>query len=219
MQAKYSHVLWDWNGTLLNDLNWAMASINQMLKKRSLPELPSIAAYHAVFGFPVIDYYRRAGFDLERELFPALAAEYMAIYHGGDGQHCALQAGAAETLRAVGALGVSQVLLSASEEKNLLRQLRFFGAEGFFDEVLGLSDIYAASKAELGLRFVQRVQPKKALLVGDTEHDFLVAKALGAGCLLFSGGHESREKLLRLGPPVIDSLGEIPAFLCEEAAQ
>ncbi|MDR2514064.1 MAG: HAD family hydrolase [Christensenellaceae bacterium] len=219
MRAKYSHLIWDWNGTLLNDLDWAIASMNRMLKRRGLPEMRSVAAYHAVFGFPVAEYYRRIGLDLEKEPFSALANEYMALYHGGDRRHCALQAGAPEVLRAAKALGLCQVLLSASERQNLLGQLRFFGAEDFFDEVLGVADVYAAGKTEIGLRFIERAAPRRALLVGDTKHDFAVAAALGADCVLFSSGHESREALLRLGPPVIGSLGELPAYLREGAAR
>ena len=43
-------------------------------------------------------------------------------------------------------------------------------------------------------------------MVGDTDHDLEVANALGIRCVLFSGGHQPREKLAAAGAPVIDDL-------------
>ena len=59
-------IIWDWNGTLLNDAELALFSINVMLKKRLLPTL-SLPEYKQVFNFPVKDYYLRIGFDFEKE--------------------------------------------------------------------------------------------------------------------------------------------------------
>ncbi len=94
---KYTHVIWDWNGTLLNDVAWCMTRINVMLKSRGLSTLDSIEMYHRVFGFPVKDYYERVGFDFEKEPFEALAAEYIELYHSND-NNLSLFPGAREVL-------------------------------------------------------------------------------------------------------------------------
>ena len=59
----YKHIMWDWNGTLLNDSHMAVMVINQTLAKRDMPTIDH-ERYQQIFGFPVIDYYRRLGFDL-----------------------------------------------------------------------------------------------------------------------------------------------------------
>lgn len=74
-------VVWDWNGTLLDDVEVCIETVNAMLRQRNLPTLESVDQYQNVFTFPVIDYYRRVGFDLERESFEALSEEYMRGYH------------------------------------------------------------------------------------------------------------------------------------------
>ena len=59
---KFETILWDLNGTLLNDLHVAVSIINRMLKQRDLKQL-SIEQYLEVFTFPVSDYYEQIGFD------------------------------------------------------------------------------------------------------------------------------------------------------------
>lgn len=74
-------VVWDWNGTLLDDVEVCIETVNAMLRRRHLPQLESVDQYQNVFTFPVINYYRQVGFDLERESFEALSTEYMRGYH------------------------------------------------------------------------------------------------------------------------------------------
>ena len=59
---KYTNIIWDWNGTLLNDTELSIKCINTLLKRRSLPLL-SAEQYREVFGFPIREYYQRIGLD------------------------------------------------------------------------------------------------------------------------------------------------------------
>ena len=73
---RYSHVIWDWNGTLLNDIEWCLSIVNRMLANRDLKPLGSVSEYRNVFCFPIIEYYKNVGFDFEKEPFETLAEEY-----------------------------------------------------------------------------------------------------------------------------------------------
>jgi phosphoglycolate phosphatase len=212
-----THIIWDWNGTLLNDISWCMTSMNIMLRKRGLPTLESIDAYHKVFGFPVKEYYRRVGFDFETEAFETLAAEYIALYHRND-NNVALYPEVRTILSEFQFRGIHQIILSASEHKNLMSQIEPFGIEHYFDEILGISDIFATSKIDMGKEYIQRVMPKRAVLIGDTLHDKEVADALGVDCILVANGHQSKETLLSCEVTVIDRLPDIVKFI-EHAAQ
>ena len=86
---------------------------------------------------------------------------------------------------------------------------------GFFDELLGQSDIYARGKKETGLSYLKEsgIDPASAVLVGDTLHDLEVAQAMGTRCVLCAAGHQSRARLEAAGVPVIGTLAELPACL------
>ena len=66
-------VVWDWNGTLLDDVEVCIQTVNAMLHQRNLPLIENVNQYQSVFTFPVIDYYRQVGFDLNRERFEDLS--------------------------------------------------------------------------------------------------------------------------------------------------
>jgi len=209
---KYTHILWDWNGTLLDDVAWCIQCENTMLKKRGLPTLDSLEAYHNVFGFPVREYYSRVGYDFDREPYEALAVEYMSLYHGDDGG-AGLFPNAGELLATLQKEGFRQVILSASETENLFSQIRICGVAPFFEEILGVSDIYARGKIEIGQAYMERAQPESAVLIGDTTHDKEVADALGADCILVANGHQSKKTLLPCGAAVVDHLAELKNLL------
>ena len=77
---KYTHVLWDFNGTVLDDVRESVACAERLLRAHGLPALGSTEAYRQAFGFPIIDYYRRIGFDFSTLSYDALAVEWVAYY-------------------------------------------------------------------------------------------------------------------------------------------
>ncbi len=211
---KTELVLWDWNGTLLDDLSLCVYALNRLLAIHGYPQRYDRAEYLEIFGFPVQDYYRRAGFDFDRHSFALLAKRYMDHYVPAS-RVCPVSEGGRETLQAVRAMGLRQVVLSASRIETLTQQVEQRGLRGWFDELLGLGDIYAKSKVELGRGWMaaQGLDPARAVMVGDTVHDAEVAAAMGTRCVLYAGGHQARHILEATGLPVIDRLEELPGLL------
>lgn len=77
---KYKYIVWDWNGTLLDDLDVCLKSINTILEKYKLPKLKSVKEYREKFGFPVINYYKAIGFDFSKYTFKTVGKEFIDIY-------------------------------------------------------------------------------------------------------------------------------------------
>ena len=209
---KYTHVVWDFNGTLLDDLNIGIGSINVLLSKRGMPTLDSVEEYRNVSGFPIKDYYKRIGFDFSKEPYDEVALEWVDQYTSRMEQ-AALYDGVEDMLSFVRAGGMKQILLSATELDMLLKQIDFLKIRDYFDEICGMDNVYAHGKLSLGKRWKEEHPEAKALFIGDTDHDFEVASAMGADCVLFAGGHQSYERLCRLGPPVIHQLSEVKQYL------
>lgn len=209
----HTHLIWDFNGTILDDVQLGIDCVNRMLAPRGLPTLPSVEAYHAVFGFPIDEYYRRLGFDFEKEDYDTvLAPEWVAHYLAGE-PACGMNPGVVETISAVEALGVPQLVLSASRREQLLGQLSRLGITHRFEEVLGLDNIHARSKRHLALAWQEAHPHANPLFVGDTTHDAEVAAALGADCVLYAGGHQSAALLATTGCPVIHRMEELVGYL------
>ena len=204
-------VLWDWNGTLLDDLTYAIGVRNRTFPAFGLPRIGSVAEYHRQFTFPVRRYYERAG--VTDETFVAVAHAWMAEYVRGF-DTVPLHGDAREALARFAAAGVRQAVLSATRRDMLESQIARFPIRAYFTDVLGLSDIYARSKEAVGLDYLARcgVPAASTLMIGDTLHDAEVARAMGTGCVLVARGHQSRETLLTAGVPVMDTLVEAAAW-------
>ena len=198
-------VLWDWNGTLLDDLQYAIDVRNRVFPAFGLPGLESVADYHAQFTFPVRTYYERAG--VTDETFEAVAHAWMDEYvRGFDAVR--LHGDARSALGRLAHGKIRQAVLSASKQDMLAEQIARFGIAAYFAVLLGLGDIYAGSKQEIARRYLQGcgISPQETCLIGDTLHDAEVAQAVGAGCVLVARGHQSRQTLLEAGVPVMRSL-------------
>jgi phosphoglycolate phosphatase len=204
-------ILWDWNGTLLDDVQYAIGVRNRVFPRFGLPLIESLADYHAQFTFPVKDYYYRAG--VTDETFVEVANAWMDEYVRGC-EAVPLFADALPALTAFAAAGCRQAVLSASHVDMLQSQLESAGIRDRFDAVLGLTHIYATSKEAVGLAYMAQsgFAARDALMLGDTLHDAEVARALGCGCVLVARGHQSRAVLLAAGYPVAGSLTEAAAL-------
>lgn len=209
---KYTHILWDFNGTLLNDVDVGINAANTLLSRRGLKTLKDLDEYKSVFCFPIIKYYGRLGFDFEKESFADLAKEWVKVYLElvpGVG----LYEGAESILKSVEAAGIPQLVLSATELSMLRGQLGSLGIARYFDEVLGLDNIHAYSKVDIAKNWAEVARPGRALLIGDTEHDKETADAAGFDCILISRGHQTIKTLEKTGATVIPDLRDIPGFL------
>lgn len=207
-------VVWDFNGTILDDAALCLQSVNGMLTQRGIPPLTP-RRYRQIFDFPVEDYYRRAGFDLEGEAYSVLAAEFVESYNRQ--RHlCPLQKGALPALELVKKAGIPQIILSATQREMLAEQVEQLGIGGYFRELVGTDDIHARGKLEVGLEWLARsgLDPKTALYIGDTTHDAALARAMGMPCLLLPCGHHGRDRLSREpGALVLDRPAQLPDWL------
>lgn len=194
-----THVIWDWNGTLLDDAAFSAGLMNDILAKRGMPTLNGMDGYHRVFAFPIRRYYANVGF-VDDDAFYSAANEWMDAYMAGEGA-CGLRATAVEAMDLLNAKSVSQVVISASEIGNLRKQVERLGLTGRFDALCGLGDIYGASKADIARRWLTAsgADARHVVMIGDTAHDFEVAGAIGCRCVLLGGGHQARAALETCG--------------------
>lgn len=216
--VQVRHVVWDWNGTLLDDVGACVTAINCMLGRRNLAVIER-DKYRDTFSFPVQDYYRKLGFDLEGEDWDLMAREFHADYDGA-AKAARLRPDAMETLDHIRSSGTPMSVLSASETGILRKMLEREKIRDYFKDVHGLSDLYAESKLALGQAMMKdlAIDPASVLLVGDTIHDYEVACELKCRCVLIAGGHQSEPRLRTCDCAVLDALVNLPAYIVNEDA-
>jgi phosphoglycolate phosphatase len=207
------HIIWDWNGTLLDDISACLATINLMLVKRGLPLL-TIETYREIFGFPVRDCYIKLGFDLNIEDWDAVSQEFHSIYRT-EAMNVKLRDGIPAVLETLLSRGKAMYVLSASELSILTDMLDSRGIGRYFKNVYGHSDLYGSSKMVLGRKFLKDtgIPAEQVLFIGDTDHDYEVARELNCQCILLAGGHQATERLQKCGCRIVENVTEFLGVL------
>ena len=207
---RYRHIIWDWNGTLLDDTWLCVEVLNQLLADASLRPV-TVEQYRAHFGFPVIHFYEWLGFNFTRYSFDDVSRRFIAAYNARR-YECRLQPGAREALARFHSAGLPQSVLSAYREDTLREVIAHYGLAHHFTHLSGLDNIHAHGKLDRGRAHLRTLElhetPHAVLLIGDTEHDHEVAAALGADCLLLHHGHMDAARLDGRGAPLAANLAE-----------
>lgn len=206
----HPYIIWDWNGTLIDDVNAAVNALNRMLAARGVPPTTR-DFYRAHFGFPVRPFYTRVGLDLEREDWDRICTDFHRFIGEEPDQH--LRTDALEALRHVRAGGGRQSILSALRQDLLRRDTAREGVQPFFDEIYGVDNLDGATKLSRGHDLAARLAETGVLkensplfFIGDTLHDAEVGAALGATPILVEGGHQNGDRLRTAGCAVAPSL-------------
>jgi phosphoglycolate phosphatase len=206
---NYKHVIWDWNGTLFNDIELCAGIMNELLAEANLPQI-SIKKYREVFTFPVKEYYKVLGHDVEEENWERISHKFINEYEKRKYNY-SIYPDAEKVLRAINMMGITQSVLSAYRQETLDELISHFGLTKYFVRLIGLDNIYAASKLDNGLKWIKELDfdNNDVLLVGDTVHDCEVAQAMEIDAVLLSIGHQAKEKLLGCNLPLIKNLEEL----------
>lgn len=185
----YTVVVWDWNGTLLDDVGLNVMIVNSLLADRDLPEI-SIDAYKRFFRMPIREFYQDIGFDFSKYTFESVATDYNRLYRRYF-PDMPLTEGIPELLKSLQAGKIKQYIVSASEQNSLLDQVRQKGIADYFTKIAGNPDYSVVSKIERAREVRDEIgDAEKILFIGDLDHDYEVAQAMGADCVIYKNGHQ-----------------------------
>lgn len=203
------NIIWDWNGTIVNDA-WVFVDVmNAVLQKKLLPPT-NLKHYRQNFCFPIQSYWRGLGFTFTDRGFKQLNEKFIFEYQKKmflPDIHKNMLA----LLKNLKKKQINQFVLSASEQSLLNKSINHYGLGGFFSGVYGVNNLNAVGKKELGqhLCVKHRLNIKETILIGDTEYDRDVAAGLGCLVLLVSHGHINHQRLLETGERVLGSVNKL----------
>ncbi len=209
-----STLVFDFNGTLIDDIDICLDLLNKMLKEKGHEGNISKEKYLSIFAFPIIDYYTASGFSFPKDDFPALAKEFDVDYRNGFPELKLF-----DDVKEVLAYFKGKkrlIVLSATKQDNLDEELKMNGIYDCFDAVIGIKDIYGRSKVGEAKEYFSKtnIDPKEVVFIGDTLHDDEVAKEIGGRSILVSRGHQNEERLKEAkGALVLKTLKELESII------
>lgn len=210
---KYKHIIWDYNGTILDDTDMVHSILNRMLKSRDLKTC-TIDEYRDIFDFPIVEYYKKVGLDFEKYSFNELADEFTHHYEELFST-CKMRDGIVEMMEYFDSQNYTQSILTAGREKNIKVEIKDFGLSKYISEVTGLHNNKAESKVFLASKHLDKIKikPSEILFIGDTTHDNLVAVEIGCDCILMAGGHQSEARLRAVNDKIAMTPWDIKKYI------
>lgn len=211
------HIVWDWNGTLLDDNHAVVVAVNQVCARFGRPPV-SLEYWRSVFRRPLTACYEEL---LERTLNPQDWAILDGLYHQSYRavlHTCRLAEGASVGLRRWRDLGGSQSLLSMWFHRELVSLVTELGLAGYFSRMDGLRRTPGGDSKAAHLTdhlAAQALDPRRVVVIGDVADDAIAAEHVGARSVLVSTGMMSRKTLQWTGVPVTDSIAEALDLITE----
>ncbi|MCM2392313.1 HAD family hydrolase [Streptomyces albipurpureus] len=204
-----AHLIWDWNGTLLDDITAVIGATNAAFADIGLEPI-TLERYREMYCVPVPRFYERLlgrlPTDEEWELMDVTFHRYYSEHRLA----CGLTQGAEELLGEWRRAGRSQSLLSLYGHDELVPIVRGYGIESHFIRVEGRRGRSGGSKAihmEAHLAaLIGTAAPERTVVIGDAADDAIAAAHVGARAVLYTGGSHSRASLELVGVPVVDTL-------------
>ncbi|MGA5046474.1 HAD family hydrolase [Streptomyces arboris] len=212
-----THLVWDWNGTLLDDIHAVIHATNAAFAEVELAPL-TLEQYREMYCVPIPRFYQRLLGRLPTEAEWERMDDIFHRYYAERRIACGLTAGAEDLLAQWKLAGHSQSLLSMYGHEHLVPVVRGYGIESHFVRVDGRTGPSGGSKALHmerhfeALAGVGGISPENSVVIGDAVDDAVAAAHVGARAVLYTGGSHSRSSLLAAGVPVVDSLGEAVAL-------
>lgn len=204
--------MWDWNGTLLDDLPLVVAATNAVFASIGGP-LIDAAHHRRHFRRPIAHYYAGVlGRPVSEAEFEQLNKVFHDVYQAG--LPCALTAGATAALSSWPG---SQSLLSMWFHDELLVEVEGYRLTSHFTRIDGVRRPVGGAIDHKGPYLADhlaalQLDGAQVVLIGDTVDDAYAAASVGAGCVLYAGGFTEPDQLRATGSPVTDSLVEAVAL-------
>ncbi len=207
-----AHIVWDWNGTLFDDIDAVVAATNEIFIPYGLGSI-DLEGFRTTYTRPIwVMYERFLGRGLTDGEWERLDGAFHDSYHRIM-DRCGLAAGALDTLAAAAAGGHSQSLLSMWKHDRLVAKVGQLRLDGSFRRVdgLGATDDPGGGKARFLVRHLTAlgIPPQDVIMIGDSADDAVAAREAGVQAVGYTGGMQSRADLERLGIPVVDSLADL----------
>ncbi len=208
--------VFDWNGTLLNDMEATHIATNASLAFFGKAPITRQQEQED-FSFPLIHFYEKMGVSVDQYLEHAeeVGNLFNKIYTE-ESARCGLREGARELLDWLKGHGVVCTILSNHRDSLLQADVARLGIAEYFDAISGNKNpatiVQGLSKQVRLEEYLnaQGYRAERAFIIGDSHEEPELARRLGLTSISISGGLMTEERLIRVGADFrVDSMAEV----------
>jgi phosphoglycolate phosphatase len=214
-------MVFDWNGTLLDDTEAIIYADNCALAHFGGRPI-DVETFQNTVSIPKREFYMLHGCSpAVLDEHPGTIADFAAIQYQKMLPRCGLRPGVVEVLKFLKEHEVHVLILSNDLIDNIWSQLRRFKLDTYIDAVLANVDPYAFMRHGLKqnrlAEYLRRTGPyHPQVIVGDSTEEIIIGKKLGLTTVSLLKGVHSQQRLTTESPDLLSpGLVEASFFLQE----
>ena len=198
---SYELVIFDWDGTLMDSTRMIARSLQAACRDVGAP-VPSQSDELFVIGLNLADTFARVAPQLDAPGQAALAERYRHHFLANENEALLYQ-GVPEMLADLHGRGRRLAVATGKARRGLERVLDQTGMRRWFEATRCADEGFAKPHPGMLLMLLDLtgVEPRRALMVGDTTHDLELAANAGVDAVSVSYGAHA-EELLRTRPAI-----------------
>lgn len=208
--------VFDWNGTLFDDLHANLAGANAALAIASLPAI-DLETYQRTMLFPISDFYYHHGVTAE-----VFAKEHERILNAfletyeSEADECGLRDKTLDILSALVDEGYECIILSNHFMDEVMGRVQKFEIEGYFSEIScntkgcikGATQLNKEERLKAYIRN-GNYDSSSSFIIGDSLEEPAIADRLGLRSFSVTGGCFDAQRLFKQNTEVINCFSEL----------
>lgn len=210
--------VFDWNGTILADMQAVVEGMNQELKVIDHRPI-TVREYQEIYDTPTVNMWDKLG--VSRKKFEANRMEMAKIFHAYYEPRVArarTRSGARKTLAALQKAGVTSIVLSNHTMEGIYFQVERLRLSDYFKDILanegpGMNHYQGKQERLAEYMRTYRHLPEKTIIIGDTVEEVRIGRNLGLKTACVSGGYNSLARLRHANPDIL--VNHLPDILKE----
>ncbi len=212
---SYRYIFWDFNGTIIDDVDTALGCVNDLLSRKGKKPI-TLSEYYEYVDTPIVKFYYRI-LPPEEIDFEEISKYFHADYAKRENE-THLKKGIFELMHKLKNMGFHQYIITANNIEETTHYINKFGLADCIDALVAPDNSLVLSKIDRAKAFFDslNIDRNQAIFIGDTLHDIDVANALGIDCITVSYGHQGRKLLEMHNAYVVDSAEEIEEYILDE---
>jgi len=214
MARRFDLVVFDWDGTLIDSTSMIVQSIQSACRDLGVP-IPDDTVASYVIGLGLHDALAHAVPSLRPDQVPLMAARYRSHYLAHD-ESLQLFAGVPEMLAELKGEGRQLAVATGKTRVGLDRALRHAGLVEQFDATRTADESRPKPQPQMLEELTNwlGVEPARALMVGDTTHDLLMAANARVAAVAICHGAHARSELVGLQPlGLVDDIAALRTWI------
>jgi phosphoglycolate phosphatase-like HAD superfamily hydrolase/ADP-ribose pyrophosphatase YjhB (NUDIX family) len=201
------NIIFDWSGTLVDDLPAVLKASNFVLAQAGKQEM-TLEEFRAEFSLPFTNFYQR---HTPHVPMPQLEAWFHASFREAQDSVCPLPH-ARDFLEFCRARKLRTFLLSTVHSDYFAAQCRVTGFDAFLDKPY--TDVWDKREKIHAILAENHLRPDETLFVGDMQHDIETARHGGVHSCAVLTGYNTLDQLRAAQPDlIVEHLGELRRVL------